>query len=132
MAEEAAILTSKINAVYMEPEHLGETNDSHLGEGFFQGRETKKDYVIKIRRFCNTELSRDIKVWDDGPMWNVDPRNDNTILRDCMTYFNYLDRDVLFQARWWYTFRNFVKKCINSRRNNGIELIKKMVMSKCE
>ena len=129
---DAAIITSKINAIYMEPEHLGQTNDSHLSDGFFQGQGTRKEYVIKIRRYCNTELSRDLKLWDDGPMWNVDPRNDNTILRDCMTYFNYLEKDVLFQAKWWYTFRTFVKRCINSRRNNGIELIKKSIMTQCE
>ena len=129
---DAAIMTSRINAIYMEPEHLGQMNDSHLGDGFFQGQGSRKEYVIKIRRYCNTELSKDIKLWDDGPMWNVDPRKDNTILRDCMTYFNYLDKDVLFQARWWYTFRTFVKRCINSRRNNGIELIKKSVMTQCK
>ncbi len=127
---EKAMELSKINGIYMEPEHLGRLNLSHLDHTFFN--DGRKDYEIKIRRFCNNELSRDVKLWDDAQMWNIDPRKDNTMLRDCMKYFNYLEKDIYFQARWWYTFRSFVKRCINSRRNNAVELMKKKILSACK
>ena len=60
------------------------------------------------------------------------PRKKNTMLRDCMKYFNYMDKDMYFQARWWYTFRSFIKRCINARRNNAIELTKKKIMTSCK
>ena len=119
----------------MVPEHLGRRNSSHLPENFFQGESganSFNEYKVRIRRFCNNTLSRDVKLWDDDPMWNIDPRIGNSLLRDFMVHFALEKRDFFFQARWWYTFCMFVKRCINNKRNNAVENMKRKIVTQCK
>ena len=70
-------------------------------------------------------LFKDVKLWDDSVMWNICPYENETLLVDAMKYFKYIDKDVIFKAKWWYTFRHLIKRQINTKRNDTVDAIKR-------
>ena len=106
--------------IYLVPIKKGQRNSSQLELEY-----DTKNLRAKVKMMVRDQLYKNVKVFDDSVMWNVCPYEKETLLDDAMEYFEYQSKDVLFKARWWYTYRTLIKRQITTKRNDSVDAMKR-------
>jgi len=106
--------------IYLVPIKKGQRNSSQLELEY-----DTKNLRAKVKMMVRDQLYKNVKVFDDSVMWNVCPYEKETLLDDAMEYFEYQSKDVIFKARWWYTYRALIKRQINTKRNDSVNAMKR-------
>ena len=106
--------------IYLVPIKKGQRNSSQLELEY-----DTKNLRAKVKMMVRDQLYKNVKVFDDSVMWNVCPYEKETLLDDAMEYFEYQSKDVLFKARWWYTYQTLIKRQINTKRNDSVDAMKR-------
>ena len=110
----------EILQIYLNPIKRGQRNCSQLELAY-----DTKTLRAKVKMMVRSHLYKNVKVFDDSVMWNICPYDKDTLLADVMEYFEYQDKDVVWKARWWYTYRLLIKKQINVKRNDSVDAMKR-------
>ena len=106
--------------IYLNPIKRGCRNSSQLPEEY-----DTKNVRAKVKMMVRDHLYKNVKVFDESVMWNICPYEKDTLLADVMQYFEYENKDVLWKARWWYTYRLLIKRQINIKRNDSVDAMKR-------
>ncbi len=106
--------------IYLNPIKRGYRNSSQLPEEY-----DTKNVRAKVKMMVRDHLYKNVKVFDESVMWNICPYEKDTLLADVMQYFEYENKDVLWKARWWYTYRLLIKRQINIKRNDSVDAMKR-------